>query len=513
MKKKLLSILMVFIMVLSCVACGNRDDFAENRADFDVEFGGDPTIITYLTIGDKPINGQTEEVIAKLNELLIKKVNCKLDILYISWSDYLENYNRTLSNGKYDIDLVGTATDWLDAWPNVFNGNFMPLTNDMLQSFCPRTYASVTREQWKKCSYEGNIYFIPENEYSQWTNHGFIYRSDVAKAAGLDEINSWSELDQYVKYVAQNRPDMEVWFSDGSNTTFTLGYLASMAEYYPIYEISTYGLWGARAENMTKIVSPYYEGQEFIDFARLMKEWQKRGVWETAIQKNITNETEFYSGVCALEQHHTQKYYTDIKPTMEIKQQGSNVKFFWFGEESGTVCRDSILHGAMAVYANSKNPEKALMVYDILRNDPECYRLLRYGIEGVQYELSGGGMLQKPSGYNADRDSIVTNFWWGRRDVLEIPDSSYAWDDYYKLIDEYEHVAIDYPWDGIAFATPKIKDDVEKILEICNEYIPEISYAQYEGTPEEEVAEFRKKLKDAGFENVTRELQLILNTY
>ena len=226
MKKKLLSILMVFIMVLSCVACGNRDDFAENRADFDVEFGGDPTIITYLTIGDKPINGQTEEVIAKLNELLIKKVNCKLDILYISWSDYLENYNRTLSNGKYDIDLVGTATDWLDAWPNVFNGNFMPLTNDMLQSFCPRTYASVTREQWKKCSYEGNIYFIPENEYSQWTNHGFIYRSDVAKAAGLDEINSWSELDQYVKYVAQNRPDMEVWFSDGSNTTFTLFHIA-----------------------------------------------------------------------------------------------------------------------------------------------------------------------------------------------------------------------------------------------------------------------------------------------
>ena len=122
-------------------------------------------------------------------------------------------------------------------------------------------------------------------------------------------------------------------------------------------------------------------------------------------------------------------------------------------------------------------------------------------------------MLQKPSGYNADRDSIVTNFWWGRRDVLEIPDSSYAWDDYYKLIDEYEHVAIDYPWDGIAFATPEIKDDVEKILEICNEYIPAISYAQYDGTPEEEVAEFRKKLKDAGFENITRELQLILNTY
>ena len=513
MKKKLLSILIVCILILNCVACGRgRRDFEGNLYQ-DVDHNEEPTTITYLTIGNKPINRRTEAVIDRLNEILISKVNCKLDILYIGWTDYLDNYNSLLSSGRMDIDLVGTGSDWLDAWPNAFNGNFMPLTTDMLQSFCPRTFVNVSKEEWNKCSYGGDIYFIPENEYTQWTNHGFIYRSDVAKAAGLDEIENWNDLDKYVGFVAKERPDMEVWYVDGSNTTITLGYITSIAKYYPIYELSTYGLWGAKSSDMDKIVSPFYEGQELIDFARLMKKWDSEGVWDTAMVQPVDNTSEFYNGISALEQHHTQQYYTEVRPQMQIRQPGSDVKFFWFGEETGTVCRDSILHGAMAVYSRSKNPEKALMVYDILRNDPECYKLIRYGEEGIQYELTGGGMLQKPSGYNSERDSIVTNYWWGRRDALEIPDASCAWNEYYQLIDEYDHVAIDYPWDGIAFATPEITGKLEPILKICAKYIPEITYAQYECTPEEEVAQFRAELREAGFEDITRELQRILNTY
>ena len=36
----------------------------------------------------------------------------------------------------------------------------------------------------------------------------------------------------------------------------------------------------------------------------------------------------------------------------------------------------------------------------------------------------------------------------------EIPDSLYSWDEYYNLVDSYEHVAIEYPWDGVPFSTP-----------------------------------------------------------
>ena len=33
-------------------------------------FSGDPVTITYLTIGDKPLNGETEKTMEKLNRIL-----------------------------------------------------------------------------------------------------------------------------------------------------------------------------------------------------------------------------------------------------------------------------------------------------------------------------------------------------------------------------------------------------------------------------------------------------------
>ncbi len=511
--KKLLSILMVFVMVFSCASCGRPDEVLGDEMYPYVDFELEPVTITYLTIGDKPSNGMTEKVVDRINEILLKKVNAKLDIYYIGWDDYLNHYNQVLESKEVSLDLIATGTDWLDAWPNTFNGNFLPLSHDMLMKYCPRTYQNVPFQHWEKSSYNGSVYFIPENEYSQWTNHGFIYRSDIAEEAGLKSVDSWTDLKKYVDYIVKNRPDLTVWDSDGTNTIVTLGYLMSASKYIPIYEISTYGLWGADAEDLGKIISPYYEGKDLLEYARLTKGWDNQGVWKQDLLTSRGSYTEFYEGSAALEQHHTQNFYTEIKPTMELRQPGSDVKFFWFGKDSENLLRTSILHGAMAVYSGSKNPERALMVYDILRNDEECYRLLRYGFEGEQYVINGEGMMEKPSGYNAERDSIVTNFWWGRRDELELKDASFAWPDYKALVKEYEAVAIDYPWDGIAFSTAEIEDKIDAIIEVCDRYIPEISYGRYDLTPEEEVQNFRQELKDAGFEDVTQYLQKILETY
>ena len=501
-------------MLISVVACGAEDHghFLHGKAIDEIDFSQEPVTITYLTIGDKPTNGRTEEVIEKLNKILVKRLNARLDIFYIGWNDYLTNYNRTLESDNIDIDLVGTGTDWLDAWPNIISGNFMPLSEEMLREYCAITYTNVSKAQWNAGSYEGNIYLIPENEYTQWTNHGFVYRKDLAKEAGLSEVASWKDLDTYFRSVTINHPDMIPWDTDGKSHIATLGYLMSAERYVPIYELTTYGIWGEDLDNKGKIVSPYYSGDALIEYAKLMKEWNELGIWRTNLSQAGDNEAEFYRGETSVVQHHTQNYYTIIEPAMNISMPEASLGFYWFGRESGNLMRVSNLHGAMAVSAKSKNPERALMVYDLLRNDEECYRLLRFGIEGVQYELASDGRLEKPSGYNESKDSIVTNFWWGRRDEFEIPDSLYSWDEYYNLVDSYEHVAIEYPWDGVPFSTPQINAELGPVVEIFDEYIPQISTGQYDETPEEKVAEFREKLMKAGFERITGHLQRIYDS-
>lgn len=500
-------------MLFFVASCGKRSGIgymnpnAENLIDRSMP----PTVITYLTIGDKPSNGETEAAIRELNILLAQRLNAMIDIYYVGWNDYLQNYDRILSSEDAGIDLIGTSSDWLDSWPNVINGNFMPLSEEMIMNYCSLTYSNVTTRQWEECKYEGDIYFIPENEYTQWTNHGFIYRKDLAEEAGLKEIRSWDDMDTYFEYLVQHYPDMIPWDRDTDASHPTIGYFMSAGRYVPIYELSTYGIWGQDMTNPGKLYSPYYKGNELIEYARLMKKWNAMGVWRKDIAEAGDNTEEFYRGESATIEDHTQKYYATIQPAMSIRQPGVDLGFFWFGRESGNIVRVSDLHGAMAISSRSKHPELALLVYDMIRNDVDCYRLFRYGIEGRQYVISDTGMLERPSGYNETHDSILTNFWWGRRDDLEIPDASYDWDSYYDLIEDYNHRAISYPFDGIPFSNPEINSELVPIIEIFDRYVPMIASGQYDGTAEDKVAQFREELKKAGFERITGHIQRIFN--
>ena len=147
-----------------------------------------PTEITMLTMGNKPTNGRLEAMLEKLNPLLIEKANAKLDLFYIEWADWQTQYNVQLLSGDDNVDLVATATDWLYAWENAEKGAFLPLSPEMLQANAPKTWAQVEADgHWDltKLS-DGQIYFAPEDNYTQYTNHGFFYRGDWAKA-GKDE--------------------------------------------------------------------------------------------------------------------------------------------------------------------------------------------------------------------------------------------------------------------------------------------------------------------------------------
>ena len=131
MKKRFFSIILIVALLVPMVfGCGMGG--SGNSLYPKVNFREKPVTITYVTIGDKPTNGRTEGVVERLNGILEKELNARLDIFYVSWTDYLDNYNQTLDDSMVDIDLVGTGTDWLDAWPNVMKGNFLPMSEEMI---------------------------------------------------------------------------------------------------------------------------------------------------------------------------------------------------------------------------------------------------------------------------------------------------------------------------------------------------------------------------------------------
>lgn len=470
-------------------------------------------IITYLTVGNKPNNSGTSEMLEKLNERLTELVNAELEICYIPWNNYQTNYNLKLAEKDGSIDLIGTATDWLDAWKNAGLGNFLPLSDEMLKKYAPKTWESVSEDHWNVCRLNGDIYFFPEDNYTQWTNHGFMYRKDWAREAGLNGVHSWEDMTKYLLYAKNNKDIIMPWDSDGAASSFhPEGYMQSKSDFIIADGITSTNMFGTRKSNLRKIYSPFYEGRELVEYAKLMREWNLNGFWPEDIMTNgngnHNNRDEFCEGKVAIEQHHTQTWYTQVYNKLKENVPGADSDFFWFGEESQNVVYQTITHGAMAVSAASKHPERALMVYDLLRNDEICYNLINYGVEGIQYKRNNQGLRTPISGANG----IVTNYWWGRNDDLEVRDTSTAWDVFDQINATYSKYKIDYPFSQIVWDHSNISSELDAVADVYGEYMGNICYGQ-NPDPEQYVADFRRDLKEAGMDRILSDLQKQLDAF
>ncbi|MCR5279949.1 MAG: ABC transporter substrate-binding protein [Lachnospiraceae bacterium] len=516
MKKKLLAVLLAATMALGLTACGNGGGAKKVDTREHVK-------ITYMFTGSKPEGAamdRFQEMNKKLNEILTEKCNAELEFYWIGWTDYLSVYNMNIAAMDGTVDLIGTASDWLDAWPNAKNGGFKILTEDMLKTYAPKTWESVPKDHWELCKYDGDIYLMPEDNYAQWTNHGYIYRLDWAKKAGLaNGVKSWEDMTTYFKYVTDNKDALGInvaWDSDGThNVQMASGWVASHSKFVPVDGICTAALWGGTKDDLYTIVTPAYtDTQMMVDFAKMMKEWDTMGVWKTDVLNNTTstNRDDYRVGLVAAEQHHTQTW-TDLcskSPSNTIyNDPNAESGFFYFGEETDNVVALSITHGAMAVSAASKNPERALMVYDLLRNDPDCYRLINYGIEGISYEIDSNGYRTTPASYNPDTDNVggATSWWWGRNDDLELKDATRNWPAIEALYKDYDKIKIDYPYGQFVPDVDSISAKIQNCNEVFGNYMKQIAYGKYTGAAEDIVAEMQAALKQAGIEDVTAELQ------
>lgn len=550
MKKKALAVLLAATMTAGLTACGGGDAAptadsgskteADSVATGDDASGKDAApadntasdadtsehvVITYMTTGDAPSGDALNtynDMMEKLNAILTEKVNAELETYFISWTDYLANYNLTLAQMDGSVDLVGTSSDWLDSWPNAKNGAFLELSEEMLQTYAPQTWANVPADHWELCKYDGEIYLMPEDNYAQWTNHGYIYRMDWAKEAGLaDGVHSWEDMTAYWKYCKETFPDLvALWDSDGTSyNAMSGGWITSHSDYVSIDGINAGAMWGGKKDDLYTVYSPYMtETELLVEFAKLMKEWDEIGVWPTDVLNNTSmtedmNADMYRIGQVAAVQKHTEMWTSLVSalPQNTIYQDDPDAEtgFFYFGEEQGNVVELSITHGAMAVSAGSKNPKRALMVYDLLRNDPECHMLFCQGVEGVSYEVTEDGLMTKPEGFNADTQNIngITNFWWGRNDDIQLRNAQNNWEKIDELYAVYDKIKIPYPYGQFIVNTDNIQSYIQNITEIHTNYMKQICYGKYSGTAEEIVAEYQSALKAAGIDTVTEELQ------
>ena len=511
--KRTLALTMAVLMGASLAGCGSKSEGASSKVKEDGTIDtSSHEVINMLVLGNKPSNGRCEEMLKELNKVLTDKVNAELELTYVEWADWQTQYNTQLLSGDASLDIITTATDWLYGWENAQKGAFLPLTDDMLKTYAPKTYEQVEADgDWDICKLDGEIMFIPEDNYTQYTNHGMMYRGDWAKEAGIPDgtITKFDEMTTYFKWVKENKPDVVPWDAGKNNLGSLLEpYILSNTNYRQLVgcNAGNYEFWFTSKEDPYTVSSPYMEDDTIYEAAELMKEWNEIGVWrEDALNYDGDTRVEMYAGTCAADQHHSQTYYTQVKPNMDVKQPGSDVKMYYWGQKNNNVAKPIKTHGAAAISANSKHPERALMVYDLLRNDEECYRYINYGVEGTDYIVTDDGKLSYPEGWDEATDKLDANFWCGRNDDLELPNESW-WDGTQDMIANYDKIAYDYEFENLIIDKNAIETQQAAIANVLSEYLPQLGYGKYED-PAKAIDEMREKLKAAGYDEVKASIQ------
>jgi putative aldouronate transport system substrate-binding protein len=449
---------------------------------------------------------------AELNKVLKEKINTGLELKFTGWADWLTKYNLTLASGE-PIDLVTTASDWLDLWDNAQKGAFLPL-DDLLPKYAPKTWKSIPASHWAECKYNGKIITIPEDQYTQWINHGFFYRGDWAKKFGIGQIKDFATFGKYLDGIKKTMPDVIPYDAAVSiGTEIWDGWVTSNTDALPLEMIPTgyhRVFWTKSYDEKYTAYSPIFT-DTFLKYAEMMKEWGDKGYWrEDVLNYKGDTRAALRAGKTGADEHHTNTYRY-LRVQMDRDQPGSNLQFFAFCDTRNNLLQMSITHGATSIGVHSKYPDRALMVYDLIRNDRQVYMLLNYGIEGVQYVIKNG-RIARPEGYNETRDGFWSNFWGGRVDKFELPS-----EDEYTYVrnvvwKRFNKIAKPYPYGKFVFNRTPVQAELAAISNVTNIYGPAISFGKA-GDPKKAVEQYREQLKAAGYDKVLAEIQKQLDAY
>ena len=199
--KKLIALLVVCCMMLSVTAA-----FAELEMGATIvatpdlyqntDLSKDYTVNMYL-IGDKPNDWDT---VKALVDAKLEPFNTKLEVTFMSWSDYTTLYPLVLAGGE-QVDLIFTAP-WCFMYSEAAKGSFYTLSDEFIDTYMPLTSQYQAETSWAETTMGGEIVAIPSNR-AQPMGKIVAVRQDLMDKYGIDPLENWDDFMTFLLTIAE----------------------------------------------------------------------------------------------------------------------------------------------------------------------------------------------------------------------------------------------------------------------------------------------------------------------
>ena len=525
MKKSILALLLAGACVLTSLAgCGTQktegqaaateggtqqEGAAEGAMTYNGQDVSEPVELVMYYIGDK-----TEDeglVLDEINKILKEKINATLVLKNMSLSDYSTKYALTIAGGE-SIDLIYTST-WAFYQSEANKGAFAEVTDQVLNDYMPLHLENQAEASWGQAKIGGKVYFVPCN-MANVSADAILIRGDLREKYGMDRLENLSDLEEYYTAVA-NDPDSGVSFAyDASqnNDRNKAIFLQAKNDWVRLEGALVNYISYKYSEDFTADDLLWMYGtQEYLDFAKQMKEWADKGFWSKSAIANATDVKEaFINGTSA---SFSQNLGTVGATASEVEQNHPEWK-----PEVCDLTPDAhrflaaYTGDGVAVLANSRNQARAFMALDLLKFDKDLYYLVRHGIEGKHYVFADKekGIITYPEGVN------VQNKTYGLNMGYEMPNQTiaYVWEGNDPSIwDEYREFNSAEPLisTGFIFDNSKVLTEISALTNVRDKYIDAIGSGAVD--PETAIPEMNEALKKAGLDKVIQEKQAQLDAF
>ncbi|MCS7055446.1 MAG: ABC transporter substrate-binding protein [Thermoflexales bacterium] len=453
-----------------------------------------PVTITYTYGGT--VFKDVDLVSEALSEIARKKINATIKLKPIDWGAFDEKMKLTFAAGE-ECDIVFTAP-WINNFiQNVANGNIIPL-DDLLPKYAPGLWKSMPESSWDAARVGGKIYGVLNQQI--WVKpFGFYVRKDLADKYKLDvnSINKYEDLEPFLKAVKEGEPDVTPLTSAYNWMFETAGFDPIVSQEVPV---------AIRFDDKELKVFNAAATPEFKASVELARKWYLAGYAPKDKIPRADADAMWRAGKFAM------MLASVVKPGGDIEHRQR------FGQPvyAKSVTRPFLTTAAASATMNaicrtSKNPERAMMVLELLNTDVEFYNLISKGIEGRHWEwVDKEKKIIKPGPNNADYNPN-TDWQFGNQFNAYYIDPEQAeqnvWEATRKLNNESPPSAAL----GFNFNPDPVKTELANVAAVVKELQEPLTMGMVD--PETALPEYLKRLDEAGLQTIIAEAQKQLNEW
>ncbi len=501
MTRKVLTMVLALMLALTAIPAVTAG------AESDLPF---VTLDWYFGLNEMNGDAAVNEAV---NEYLKEKVNANVNLHYWSGDQYWEKMTTMISAGQ-DVGIIGFGTQTkLDYVVQSQRGAYYPL-EDLLDTIAPDTKALFSDDIWEAMKIDGHIYGIPSLKDNGYFI-SLIYNADMADDLGINmddyDFGGMRDLEELAYKVQELRnasdkyadfTDYPVFWYTGAAFPYNFAFETFFnGQFFAVCNID--GINDIAGVDSETVVN-FYDTPEYLEFCKQMQRLVEDNIY--LYDYDNKGEMQYTGGIFGwvgwgytyMEEHmYGDNFTTKMKMFNRIWTDTGNF------QSAGT-----------AISAKCAEPERAMMILNLINTDPKFATMMRFGIEGTHYTYDDEGKMTFAGTLNEDTANRDYYYWYaaplGNLTIVNAPESMVGPDSIMLTnMVKYNNEALKGSHMGFVLDTTPIVNEVAACTNVVSEYKNDLERGQTSSQEEVEelVAEFNDKLKANGVDAIVAETQ------